>query len=69
MTSLRQQRIRELELQRKSPRTIVAYVSAVEQLAAHFHRSPDQITLEEIRTFIHFLVTERKLAIASATRS
>jgi len=68
MTPLRQQMIRELELQRKSPRTIVAYVSAVEQLAAYFRRSPDKISVEEIRDFIHQLVTERKLAYSTCNQ-
>ena len=68
MTPLRQQMIRELELARKSPRTIVAYVSAVEQLAAHFHRSPDKIAVEEIRDYVHYLVTERKLAFSSCNQ-
>lgn len=68
MTPLRNQMIRELELARKSPRTIEAYVSAVAQLAAHFGRSPDQISVEEIRTFIHYLVTERKLAYSTCNQ-
>ena len=60
MTSLRQQMIRELELQRKSPKTIQAYVSAVKQLATHFGRSPDRIDVEEVRDFLHHLITQRK---------
>ena len=68
MTPLRNKMIRELELARKSPRTIEAYVSAVAQLAAHFRRSPDKIAVEEIRDFIHYLVTERKLAYSSCNQ-
>jgi integrase/recombinase XerD len=69
MTPLRQKMIRELELQRKSPRTIEAYVSAVFQLARHYHRSPDQITTEEVRDFIHHLITVRKLAFSSCNQA
>ena len=61
MTSLRKKMIRELELHRKSPRTIEAYVTAVAQLARHFGRSPEGISLEEVRSFLHYLITERKL--------
>ena len=43
MTPLRAQMIRELELQRKPDNTIKPYVSAVEQLAGYYHRSPDRI--------------------------
>lgn len=62
MTPLRQQMIRELELQRKSKHTIDGYVMAVSQLAAHFNRSPDQLSHEEVRQFVHHMITERKLA-------
>lgn len=68
MTSLRQKMIRELELHRKSPKTIEAYVTAVAQLAEHYHRSPQKISVEEIRSFVHHLITERKLAFSSCNQ-
>ena len=53
MTPLRNQMIRELELHRKAPGTIKQYVSAVAELARHYQRSPDLISIEEVRDFIH----------------
>ena len=53
MTPLRAKMIRELELHRKAPETIKAYVTAVSQLAQHFGRSPEQIAVEEVRDFLH----------------
>ena len=38
MTPLRQRMIHELELHRKSPHTIEAYVPAMAQLARHYGR-------------------------------
>jgi site-specific recombinase XerD len=60
--------IRELELARKSPKTIEAYVRAVAQLAAHYGRSPERISLEEVRDFLHHLITVRKLAFSSVNQ-
>jgi len=68
MTALRKRMIHELELHRKSPRTIEAYVTAVAQLAGHYGRSPDRITLEQIRDFLHYLIAERKLAFSSCNQ-
>lgn len=68
MTPLRQKMIRELELARKSPKTIEAYVSAVAQLAAHYGRSPERIPLEEVKSFLHHLITVRKLAFSSVNQ-
>ena len=65
MSKLRQLMIRELELQRKAPNTIKAYVNSVSQLAAHYQRSPDGISVEEVRDFLHVLIVERKLAGSS----
>ena len=62
MTPLRQRMIRELQLRQFSKRTIDSYVSAVAGLANHFHRSPDQLAVEEVRSYIHYLLVERKLA-------
>ena len=62
MTPLRQRMIRELELQRKSQHTIDGYVMAVSQLAAHFKQSPDELDQEQVRQFVHHMITVRKLA-------
>lgn len=58
MTHLRKLMIRELELDRKSKATIDTYVLAVSQLAKYFMRSPDELSVEEVRCFIHHLVRQ-----------
>jgi site-specific recombinase XerD len=68
MTPLRQQMIRELELHRKSPHTIEAYVTAMAQLARHYGRSPDAISIEEIRDFLHHLITVQKVAFSTCNQ-
>ena len=68
MTPLRQRLIRELELHRKSPNTIEAYVTAVAQLARHYGRSPDGISVEEIRDFLHHLITIQKVAFSTCNQ-
>jgi integrase/recombinase XerD len=62
MTPLRQRMIREMQLRQFSKRTIESYVDAVLGLANHYHRSPDQLALEEVRSYLHHLLVERKLA-------
>lgn len=65
MTPLRNKMIRELELHRKAAGTIKQYVSAVAELARHYRRSPDSISIEEVRDFIHHLITQRKVAFST----
>ena len=62
MTPLRQRLIREMQLQQFAPSTIDSYVDAVAGLAAFYDRSPDQLKLEEVRSYLHHLLIERKLA-------
>lgn len=68
MTPLRERMIRELELHRKSPLTVDAYVKAVAQLAQYYGRSPDAITVEEVRDFLHYLITEKKVAFSTCNQ-
>ena len=65
MTPLRKRMIRELELRRKAPTTVTSYVKAVEELARYFRRSPDRVSTEEIRDYMHFLIVDKKLSYSS----
>ena len=62
MTPLRQRMIREMQLRQFAKRTVESYVDAVVGLAQHFRRSPDQLALEEVRSYLHHLLVERQLA-------
>jgi len=68
MTFLRMRMIRELELRRKSPRTIEAYVRAVSNLAAHYGRSPDKLSVDQIRDYFHHLIAQRKLSFSTCNQ-
>jgi integrase/recombinase XerD len=68
MTPLREQMIRELELHRMATRTVDAYVKAVAELAQHFGRSPDAISVEEVRDFLHYLITQKKVAFSTCNQ-
>ena len=65
MTTLRQQFIRELVIRGTSPRTQESYVAAVYGLAKHYHQAPDQISDEQIKDYMFYLASERKLAASS----
>jgi hypothetical protein len=52
MSPLRQRMIEEMKLAGLSPTTQAAYIKAVRGLAAHYHRSPDQLGEEEVRSYL-----------------
>jgi integrase/recombinase XerD len=62
MYPLRAQMIEQLQLHRKAPGTQDLYVKAIYGLTAHYKRSPDQLSPQEIQRYLHHLLTKRQLA-------
>ena len=69
MTPLRAQMIRDMQLQRLAPKTQRAYVAAVAGLAKFYQCSPDRLRPEQIRTYLHHLLVERRLAWSSCNQA
>jgi integrase/recombinase XerD len=67
MTPLRQRMIEDLQLRGLSARTQEMYVRAVRQLAAHYHKSPDQITEEELRDSFLYLKNIKHYSRSAST--
>ena len=65
MTELRTRMVRDMTLRGFSPRSHKSYLAAVVRLARHYRRSPEQLTDEEVQTYLLHLVQHRKLAWAS----
>jgi len=65
MTPLRKQMIEAMRQRGFSPRTHESYLSAVTDLAGYYHRSPDRLSLEEIKGWVSHLALERALSAAS----
>ena len=67
MGILRDRMIEEMKLRNFSPATQESYVYAVSRLARYHHKSPDQLSKEDIRAFLVHLTMERKLSPNSLT--
>ena len=67
MTALRIRMIEDMQLRGFSERTQEAYVRAVRQLAAHYHKSPEQITEEELRQYFLYNKNIRKWSRSAST--
>jgi integrase/recombinase XerD len=59
MTPLRQRMLDDMRMRNMSRHTQRAYLRAVAQFAQHFHKSPDQLGIEHVRTFLLHLINER----------
>jgi integrase/recombinase XerD len=64
MSILKENMIMDLQLKGFSEQTRKAYISHVKAYAKHFGQSPDKLGVNEIKQYLHYLITERKLSKA-----
>ena len=64
---LRQRMLEDMQLRGLSARTQESYIRAVSQLAQHYHRSPAQLSDEDLRQYFLYLTNEKKLARPTTT--
>jgi len=69
MTPLRKKMINDMKIRGFAHNTQEAYVSAVEGLAKHLHRSPDQIEQEELQRYLLHLQENRELAWSTCNQT
>jgi integrase/recombinase XerD len=69
MSELRDRMIRDMTVRGFAPRTHQAYIAAVVRLAKHYRRAPDQITSDEVQTYLAHLIQERKLSWSTCSQA
>jgi hypothetical protein len=65
MTLLRQRMLDDLRIRNYAPSTVTCYVRAVAQFAKHFHRSPDHLGPDQIRSWQLYLLKEKGFKLPS----
>ncbi|MBN4081530.1 site-specific integrase [bacterium AH-315-C07] len=56
--------LQEMQLRNYSSRTIQSYLSSLIGLAKHYKKSPAEITTAELKTYLHYCITERKASVS-----
>jgi integrase/recombinase XerD len=67
MTVLRQKMLEDMQLRGLSTRTQETYAQAVSQLARYYHKSPDQISEDELRQYFLYLKNVRRVSRNTCT--
>jgi site-specific recombinase XerD len=61
MSELRRRMMADMKLHGLAPGTQKVYVKAVQRLAGHYHRSPDQLSEQQLRDYFTYLVEQKKV--------
>ena len=62
MGQLRDRMIRDMQIKGYSPYTQDAYLRGATEFVRYFHLSPEDLGQEEVRTYLHHLVIDRKVS-------
>lgn len=62
MTELREQYKRDLEIKAFSPNTQKSYIKQMVAFSKYYGKSPDLLGQEEIKNYLHYIVSERNLS-------
>jgi len=62
MTELRKKMLQEMQLRNYSKRSIETYLSCIGQLAKYYNRSPEQISRQEIKDYLLYLINDRQVS-------
>lgn len=62
MTPLRRRMMQDLRLRNLAENTQEAYLRSVAKLAQHFHKSPDLLSTEEVRSYLIYLLEEKHVS-------
>ncbi len=68
MTALRERMVQDMKIRGFTPGTQDKYLEAIEALAQHYHRPPDQLTQEQLRAYLLHLIESRQLAKSTFRR-
>jgi len=69
MGRLRDQMERDLELKNYSSKTRSCYLASAKNFALHFHRSPAELTDEEVREYLRYLIQEKKASQSAISQT
>jgi site-specific recombinase XerD len=59
----------DLELKGYSSKTCACYLARVREFVRYFRRSPEELGTEEIRAYLHYLITERRVSQSAVNQA
>ena len=57
--------LQHMQLRNYSPRTIDCYLCSISCLAKHYHCSPEQLSTEQIKAYLHHCIRDKHFSVSS----
>lgn len=64
MKTLREKMLHEMQRRNYSPRTIKTYISSIASLSNHYNQSPDKISLDQVKSYLHHSMVNKGYSTA-----
>ena len=58
-----------MEIRNYSPRTVKTYVAMLVTTSKYFHLSPDKITIDQLKSYLHYCTKERGLSVSTVNQT
>ena len=58
-----------MEIRNYSPRTVKTYVAMLVTTSKYFHLSPDKITIDRLKSYLHYCTKERGLSVSTVNQT
>lgn len=58
-----------MEIRNYSPRTVQAYVAMLATASKYFHLSPDKITIDQLKDYLHYCTKDRGLSVSTINQT
>ena len=60
--------LQEMQLRNYSPRTITCYIHSIVGLSRYYHCSPEQLSTEQIRSYLHYCINNQHLSLSGVNQ-
>ena len=58
-----------MEIRNYSPRTVKTYLAMLVTASKYFHLSPDKITVDQLKNYLHYCTKERGLSVSTINQT
>ena len=60
---------REMQMRNYSERSVNSYIASMSKLAKYFNLSPDKVSIDQFKDYLHYIITVEKLSVSTINQT